>query len=277
MPIDEIMPTKTVDGIACFKLDVVEDHADYDASILDDFYTVEKNNFWFIGRREKIISAFINYLVKPAYILEIGAGTGYVAKGLQNEGYRVAVADIHLSGLRYAREKGISECFQFDLFEPPFQEKFDAIGMFDVLEHLEDDAGALCQVSKMLKPGGRLIITVPAHQWLWNHDDVIASHKRRYSREMLVQKVEQVGYQVLESRFFFIVILPLLYIRHLVNKDSAGKDSMRKRITGIDINPMVNWLLLRLTRLENSLSKWLPNVVGGSLLIVAVKMPRKIE
>ena len=52
---------------------------------------------------------------------------------------------------------------------------------------------------------------------------------------------------------------------------------MRKRITGIDINPMVNWLLLRLTRLENSLSKWLPNVVGGSLLIVAVKMPRKIE
>ena len=270
----EINKPRNIDGITCFQPDIAEDHADYHAAGLDNLYAAEKDYFWFVARRERILAAFQKFVKKPAYVLEIGAGTGYVAQGILSNGYRVAAGEMHLSGLRYARRNGIEECYQFDLFKPPFENKFDAIGMFDVLEHLEDDVLALRQVSKMLKPDGLILVTVPAHQWLWNRDDAIAAHKVRYGKRKLNQVFEQAGLQVLEARFFFIAILPLLYLRRLLNRDSGEEVTDNERIIDIRINPLLNKLLLGLSRLENTLSNWIPNLAGGSLLLVAIKISK---
>jgi len=263
-----------IDGITCFKPDIAEDYPDYHAAGLDSLYASEKEHFWFISRRERIILAFEKYSTKFSRIFEIGAGTGYVAQGLQKAGYKVAVGEIHLSGLRYAKKNGIKECYQLDLFSPPFQDEFDAIGMFDVLEHLNDDSRAVHEVSKMLTPGGNLYITVPAHRWLWSEDDEIAAHKRRYNKKTITQTVESAGLQVKEVHYFFITILPLLYLRHLLKSgnNSEINENNHKTIS-FHINPVINKLLLVLTRLENRLSKWLPNIAGGSLLLVATRNP----
>ena len=264
-------PITTEDGIVCFKSDVDEKHADFHASGLDTLYASEKEHFWFVARREKIVKLFKKHTKKSARVLEIGAGTGYIAQGLQKERYQVAIGEMHLSGLKYGKQSGIEECYQFDLFDPPFIEEFDAIRMFDVLEHLENDVNALYQVSKMLKLDGILFLTVPAHKWLWSRLDTLSFHKRRYSKKMLKQKVEQAGLQIREAGFFFILILPLLYLRRLMDRDNgeAIKDSEGPSLA--KFNPIMNKILLLLMRFENCFSKWFPNIAGGSLFLVAEK------
>ncbi len=264
-------PLRIVDGIPCFTEKVPDDHNDYHTTGLDTLLSAEKEHFWFISRQKRIINTFLKHLPLKSRILEIGAGTAYVANGLQHAGYALAVGELHFSGLQYAKEKGIDECYQFDLFSPPFREEFDAIGMFDVLEHLEEDVHALQQVSKMLKPGGKLFITVPAHQWLWSRDDAIAAHKRRYSKKALVATVESAGLLVHDMQFFFISILPLLLLRRLLNSDRRTLVTEQEREAGIHIHPVMNQLLLKLTQLENHFSRWLPNVAGGSLFCVVKK------
>lgn len=265
-------PLNMIDGITCFTEHVPVNHDDYHATGIDNLYREEKNHFWFITRRERIVKAFFKYLEKNMRVLEIGAGTAYVARGLIDVGYKVAVGELHISGLRYAREKGIKECYQFDLFDPPFYEEFDAVGMFDVLEHLQDDELALKKVAKTLKPGGKLFVTVPAHKWLWSRDDAIAYHKKRYNKGDLSQVVERSGLQVLDNKYIFSSILPLLYLRHLFNRDRGDSVSESDiQVSEVSINPWLNKALLVITRLENNLSDWLPNIAGGSLLLVAEK------
>lgn len=264
-------PLSSADDIVSYIKEISEDYVDYHVIGLDKLYAAEKNHFWFICRRELILDTFSRYVFPESRILEVGAGTGYVARGFMERGYKVAIGEIHLSGLYYAKKYGVSECYQFDLFDPPFENEFDAIGMFDVLEHLEDDVFALQQVTKMLKPGGKLFITVPAHKWLWNRDDRIAAHKRRYSKKALIQIIKQSDMRVIEARFFFITILPLLFLRHLFKKDNGETVTEKEMNADIFIDPNINYLLLILTRLENYLLRWLPNFAGGSLLCVAEK------
>ena len=82
-------------------------------------------------------------------IIEIGTGTGNVSRYLQNNGYKnISVGEMHLSGLKYAKDYGIKECYQFNLLDTPFEDEFDAVCMFDVLEHIKKDDLALQNVNK---------------------------------------------------------------------------------------------------------------------------------
>ena len=258
-------------GIISYIEGVNENHDDYHAEGLDNLYKVESNYFWFKCRRKKIIGFFKKYISTHKKIIEIGSGTGSVSRALLNEGYKPAVGELHLSGLYYAKNYGIKDLYQFDLFTPPFLNEFECVGMFDVLEHLEEDVLAIKSVAKILKPKGRIILTVPAHNWLWNRDDKIAGHKRRYSKETLVSVVESAGFNVLEVRYFFIFILPLLWLRTVINSDSHELVTDDEYSIDLKINPIINRVLLVLCDLEGKVSKYLPNIVGGSLILIAEK------
>jgi len=262
-----------IDGIISYKLDISERNNDYNKKGLDNIYAVERKHFWHIYRRKLIVKAFLKFSKKSNSICDIGSGTGYIASGLQDEGYNVSVGDLHMSGLKYAQSMGIKSCFQFDLFDPPFYEKFDSIGMFDVIEHLDRDVFALMQVSKMLKPKGKIFITVPAHQWLWSREDSIAFHKRRYSKKELLQVIEDAGFKVLECRFFFIFMLPILFLRRLIYKDTAAAVSTFEINKPFYFNASLNKILILFARFESYFDKWLPtNIAGGSLFLVAEKI-----
>jgi len=205
-------------------------------------------------------------------IIEIGAGTGNVSRYLQNNGYNdISVGEMHLAGLKYAKGYGVKECYQFNLLDAPFQEEFDAVFMFDVLEHIEDDSFALYNVNRMLKSGGKIVLTVPSHMWLWNRDDVIAGHKRRYDKRWLIRKLKVNGFEILNAKYFFISITPLLVLRSILKSDDGSEVRSAEFNNSISMNYFLSAVLLFVSRIENKFNHILPNIFGGSLFVVAKK------
>lgn len=255
------------EGICIFD-ESLDEKSTYAAQHLEVIARAEPDHFWFQCRRDKICQTFLKHVDKNARILEIGGGTGFVAEKLIKLGFSVELADIHSNGLHYAQKKGIHKLYQFDLFSPPFEAEFDVICLFDVLEHLREEQLALTALKKMLKTGGQIILTVPAHQWLWSSDDVIAGHHRRYSKQSLRALFLQCGFKQIEVGYFFIMILPLLLLRRFVKKEVKEWQ--------IDQHPLLNPLLQGVTKLEFHLQRFLPNLCGGSLLAV-VQEKQKID
>lgn len=264
-------PTSIENGISIFAPDISDAHQDYDASGLDNLYKAEKHHFWFTARRKWISGLFNRFIPRHKNILEIGAGTGGVARALSLSGYNVAVAEMHMNGLHYARQYGIENCYQFDLLDPPFCGHFDVIALFDVLEHLDDDVQALKKIDSMLTPGGMVAITVPAHNWLWSREDTVAHHKRRYSLQHLRNSISAAGLATLYSHYIFISILPLLLLRRLLNKDTGEAVTASEYTREIRIHPIINSILKSVTGIETRLTDCLPNIAGGSILLLAQK------
>lgn len=263
---------KEIDNIKIFHENMNESHEDYNSKGLDNLYMQEEKHFWFIARKEFILHTVVKYIKSKDKIIEIGAGTGNIARYLQKNGYKnISVGEIHLNGLKYAQSYGMKDCYQFDLLDSPFENEFDVVCMFDVLEHIPDDNLALQNVYKMLKVDGKIILTVPSHMWLWNRDDRIAGHKIRYIKKELIQRLENNGFEVLTVRYFFIVITPLLFLRRVLNKDDGSKVKEEEYNSDISMNPMLSKILLFISRIENKLNRFLPNWFGGSLFVIARK------
>lgn len=263
---------KEVSGIKIFHENQEESHDDYNAKGLDNLYKQEEKHFWFIARKEFILQNIQEYVNKKEKLIEIGAGTGNVAKYFQKNGYEnISVGEMHLNGLKYAQSYGIEECYQFDLLNTPFENEFNAVCMFDVLEHIPNDNMALQNVHKMLTKEGKIVLTVPSHMWLWNRDDAIAGHKIRYIKKELVKKLEQNNFEVLTARYFFISITPLLFLRRVLNKDDGSQVKEEEYNNEICMNSVLSNILLFISRIENKLSKILPDLFGGSLFIIARK------
>ena len=205
-------------------------------------------------------------------IIEIGAGTGNVSRYFVSNGYkRISVGEMHLRGLRRAKGYGIKECYQFNLLDTPFEDEFNACFMFDVLEHIKGDDFALQNVNKSLHKSGKIVLTVPSHMWLWNRSDAIAGHKRRYTKKELINKLEGNGFVILKARYFFMSITPLLFLRTNLNRDDKSEVKDAEFNNDMSINPVFSDVLLFISRVENKINHLLPNIFGGSLLIIAEK------
>lgn len=263
---------KEIDNIKTFDDNISQTHSDYNSQGLDNLYVEEEKHFWFIARKEFILQNIQKYLNKKEKIIEIGAGTGNVSRYLQKNGYEnISIGEMHLNGLKYAQSYGMKNCYQFDLLNTPFENEFNIVFMFDVLEHIPNDSIALQNVHNMLTDSGKIVLTVPSHMWLWNRDDAIAGHKIRYTKKELVEKLEQNGFEILNARYFFISIIPLLFLRKVLNKDDGLKVTVEEYNNGISMNNIISNILLFISRIENKINQFLPNFFGGSLFIIARK------
>lgn len=263
---------KEIDGIKVFNNEVDDNHSDYNSKGLDNLFTQEEKHFWFIARKEFILKNIKNYISVDKKIIEIGAGTGNVARYLMQNGYKdISVGEMHLNGLKYAKDYGIKECYQFDLLDTPFENEFDSVCMFDVLEHIQNDNLALQNIYKSLKTDAEIVLTVPAHMWLWNRDDAIAGHKVRYTKYDLIRKLENNGFEIVTAKYFFISIIPLLYLRTILNKDDKSNIKEEEYSSDISMNSTIGSILLFISRIEKKINKYLPNLFGGSLFIIAKK------
>ncbi len=252
-----------------FNPEIRSDHADYSQDKIEKLYRYEQNHFWFINRKKIIAKAIEKYVSKKEHVIEIGAGTGSIMRELIDKGYKnVSIGEIHSNGLRYAKKYGVKNLFQFDATKSPFKNHFNAIGIFDVLEHLDDDRGAVREAHKSLKRGGYLFVTVPAHMWLWSEVDQRSGHKRRYGLVDLKRLFRDEGYSVLEARYLFALILPLLLFRKVLNLKTAKNNNVLRQ--GLYIGRFANFFLDFLTRIEESvvLTRF---ITGGSILIIGRK------
>ena len=262
-----------LNGIKIFNQEIQSNHSDYNSKRLDNLYQREEKHFWFLSRKEFILENMQKYISKDKEIMEVGAGTGNVSRYIFKHGYKnISVGEMHLRGLNYAQKYGIKKCYQFDLLDTPFENEFDVICMFDVLEHIDNDSLALENIHKSLKKDGKIVLTVPSHMWLWNRDDKRSGHKRRYIKKELVDKLEKNGFEVLDVKYFFISILPLLYLRTLMNSDNEDIIEEKEHDNITVIHPLINKILLLLTRFENKINRFLPNYCGGSLFLIGKKI-----
>lgn len=260
-----------IDGIWIFNPEITTDHDDYNADYLPLLFEFEEKHFWFSQRRN-IIKYFINkYVQKNSSFIEIGAGTCNISRMLNDEGFNVSVGDIHKNGLEIAKSFNIKNLYQFDLYKPPFNNHFDVLGLFDVLEHLEEEEEAITNIRKILNNKGLLILTVPAHMWLWNQFDEIARHKRRYSLSDLKKLLSNNCFNVLEAKNFFVSIIPLLLVRKILHNKLNYEPDEKILDSNLKINPLVNSILGFVGFLEFKILKYLPCKIGGSIIIIAQK------
>jgi SAM-dependent methyltransferase len=173
----------------------------------------EAAHWWFRGRRD-ILATVLAGLDLPldASILEIGAGTGGNLDMLSRFG-TVSAVEMDGVALQLAREK-TGEVYDIRCGrcpdDMPFAEgSFDLVCLLDCLEHIADDDGALDCAAKMLKPGGAVLLTVPAYQWLWSRHDVFLHHRRRYSKESLQSLVSCCGLHMERITYFNTLLSPL--------------------------------------------------------------------
>jgi SAM-dependent methyltransferase len=266
----------TVDGIRCYAPELALGSEDYPAEVYDMLCGLEEEHFWFRARNRIILREFrrqLEHLRRP-HVLEIGCGTGYVLCGLASEGrYELTGAEANIAGLRHARIRLPSvEFVQVDARDLPYESAFDAVGAFDVIEHITEDERVLTSIHRALKPGGVLIVTVPQHQWLWSWTDEQARHKRRYGRQELTDKVGAAGFEMLRATSFVTTLLPLLCLsRFAIRRE-------RSAISGIDLSELeisqtANAVCGAAMRIDEALvGAGLSLPVGGSLLAVARKV-----
>lgn len=255
--------------------------ATYTADQFAPLFAAEDRHFWFRSRNRCIAAALraLPDLAAIRAVLEVGCGTGVVLAELARvfpAGHVVGM-DLFAEGLAFARKRFPGTLIQGDVFRHEFAQSFDLIGAFDVIEHLDDDAGLLQRLGQQLRPGGYLVVTVPGHPGLWSYFDEVAHHRRRYTRPELERKLAAAGFEpVYLTWFMSALFLPMWLKRRLVGgrlrplaQASAGARQMAVE-SDLKINPVANWLLETALRPEAVLiRRGLRLPLGTSLLAIA--------
>jgi len=238
---------------------------------------LEAGNFWFRSRNRLILWALGKYAPRMNSFLEIGCGTGFVISGIASRfpGTKLLGSEFLEEGLVFARHRvPEAEFMQMDARHIPYRSELDAIGAFDVLEHISEDDLVLQQVFNALKPGGYLFITVPQHRWLWSDVDEYACHVRRYDAAELHEKVFRAGFRIVRSTSFVTMLLPAMYLSRHFNrgKTDTHTDDVAGHVAGLRVNPVLNILMELLMAVESLLIRAgvsLP--AGGSRLLIGYK------
>jgi len=244
----------------------------YKPDFFAELAKIEANNFWFTSRNLLITWAFKRYFAEAKNFFEIGCGTGFVLSCIKETFPTLSLygSDIYAEGLHYAKKRlGNIEFFQMDAREVPFENEFDTIGLFDLLEHIDDDELVLSQIYKALRNDGGVMLTVPQHTFLWSQIDEEACHLRRYNRQKLKSKVERAGFKTVDIISFVSLLLPIMMVSRLRKKSLNKKLSV---LSELKLDTLTNAMLKRLMDAERLLIRFgVRPPLGGSLLLVAYK------
>jgi SAM-dependent methyltransferase len=243
-----------------------------EAELYEEHALLERDQWWFVARRRIIERVLTAHLPGPAprRILDVGCGTGGMLPMLARFGV--------VSGLE-GEPLAVAHCRstfgQFDVqrgeipHDVPADGSYDVVTAFDVIEHIDDDTGAVRALRSALRPGGTVVVTVPALRWLWSDHDVVNGHRRRYTRAGLVDVIERAGLTTVHTSYFNTVLLPAVAAARLVQR--LRKSAVELHSDFAMPSAPVNRLLTRLMATERGVvaSRGLP--IGVSLIVVATR------
>ena len=235
-------------------------------AVFERMAELDQDHWWFLARR-RILDALVERVVRPgekARILEVGCGTGHNLAMLGRFG-KVDASELDrparvLASKRLGRRVKDARLPDLSMFE---RNAYDLVALLDVLEHVPDDIGSLRAIHRRLKPGGALLLTVPANPWMWSAHDVAHHHFRRYTRAGLARLFEQAGFEVQLLSHFNSLLYPPIAAARLIGK-ARGKDSADDALPGAKVNAMLNAVF----RLEARLIGRVPMPFGVSLVAV---------
>lgn len=230
----------------------------------------EQNSFWFFHRRQCLERIIENYPVKKA--LDIGGGNGQFSKYLQSIGIKTVLLEPGNNGAKNAVDNGVLNVINGTLRDACFKEStIQSAFLLDVLEHIEDDEAFLSEIYRILEPGGKLILTVPALQFLFSDFDLEVGHYRRYTLRELNEKLIKSGFLVDYKTYFFSLLpIPVFIGRFVINR--FKKKDHRKSTGHISKSGMFGRFLTVLLWPEKLLMKYKVKIpIGSSCLFVVYK------
>ena len=233
----------------------------FDPSFFEHLKNAEENHFWFHVRRKWIFDRIRKFIPPPAKVLEVGCGTGNVSSFLEQKGYSVTGCEFYTEAIKLSWPGFM--IVQGNANNLPFTDKsFDIVGLFDVIEHFQDDLAPLKEACRVLREGGIIVITVPAREELWSWVDEVSFHKRRYTKEKIKKIFSELQLNTLSIEYMFMSLyVPMKCIR------AKGRRSNHL----FKINCLVNAILTRFFDVERIISKGLSLPVGTSLMAIARK------
>lgn len=231
----------------------------YDASFFEQLKAVEKDHFWFEVRRRWIYDKVLPFIPSRARVLEVGCGTGNISSYFARMGHDVFGCEFYAQAISMSWPgfQGV----RGDSNRLPFRDgSFDLVGVFDVIEHFEDDRLPLLEAARIVRSGGIVAVTVPSRSELWSSVDEIALHKRRYDKEMIHHLLSGAGLKPALTEYLFMSLyLPMKLLR------GKQKEPALELRTGT----VANFLLKGLFHLERVVSRQVPLPIGTSIIAVA--------
>lgn len=236
-----------------------------------DYYhklaALEGHRWWNVARRHILSKVLERLKLEPtAEILEIGCGTGGNLKLLSQFGNVFAVEPDD-AALQFASGFGIACIEKGNLPDDlPFENKpFDAIAVFDVLEHIDNEVAALKVLRSRLKQNGQVLLTVPAYEFMWSRIDIDSHHKRRYVKRRLIELFHQAGFTVTYATYFNTILFPLIWAIRIINKIRGKHDTLDLKIPP----DFINVSLAKIFALEGLAIPRISLPFGVSVLVVA--------
>ncbi len=232
----------------------------------------ERDYWWHLGRYE-IIEQYMSLALgdkksEEVKILNIGAGTGGTIPSLEKFG-DVLNADVSDDAIKYLKKRGY-KADKIDGKTLPYETgTFDIVGAFDVLEHIEDDEAALEEWARVLKPGGKIVLTVPAYEWLWTDHDVSLMHFRRHTKGSIRKKAMNVGLMSDKVSYAIVFSLPLVVGFRYLNKALRRKTT--EETSYVNVPKWINDSFTNMLRLEAKGHKYMSYPAGTSVVAVLKK------
>ena len=231
-----------------------------------------KESFWSKARAELIIDCLNKTRINQLF--EVGSGHGNVAIPLSKAGFEVIALEPLINGANQTGQSGITTINGSLSSLEDHSFTFPAIGIFDVLEHIENPVEFLIDLSQKLQPNGVLILTVPAHNWLFSDFDKAIGHHKRYTKKILRNEMLLSGYQEISSRYFFTsLVLPAFFVRRIPyllgrSRDFASEKGFKQSIDKITkLNKVIDLVFYKLLKIDSKINA----PVGLSLLGVYKK------
>lgn len=237
-------------------------------------FDIEDKSYWFQHRNNIILSCMKKIPPENNIIFDVGGGNGNISAFLQKNGYMPIMFEPGKNGVINANLRGVKNIFcSFFSKENIICNSCESVGLFDVIEHVEDDLKFLEEIYELVKPNGKIYITVPAHKFLWSSEDE-KDHYRRYNKKNLKDVVSKAGFKILYcSYFFYFLPVPIFIARSLPYKLFGNKNTKELKkeefVTSEKFNSIIHKLLLPEIKRVDSLKEgfW-----GSSLILVAEKL-----
>lgn len=242
------------------------------ADRFDVLAKIEQEHFWFVARRELITGILRqNVPCKLPLLLDLGCGPGLNLSCWGEFADQVLGVDQHMTEASQVKRDNLPdspEIVESDVTALPFESaRADIVLLLDVLEHV-DDQKTLSEVFRVLRPGGAVMLSVPAHPWLWGARDVGANHLRRYTQRGLRHTIEAAGFEISVERPYQFLLMPFVVLSRLLGKTSSKTRDIEDRPS-----PLVNRILKWVNRKEVQMSLSFMAMPSGSSYVVFARKP----
>ncbi len=234
------------------------------------YHKIENDYWWFIARRDIIYKLLQNLNIsKNSEILEIGCSGGVLLEFLRQNGFQnLSGLDISKKAIDLCKRRNLKNTFVMDALKPNLNKTYDVIIASDVLEHLEDDSQALSEWNKLLKVNGKLLVFVPAFNFLWSSHDVVNKHYRRYSKKQLTTLLSESNFKIIRASYWNLTLFYPISIYRIFSRIFNSK---QKKDQMFDVSYLTNKILLILVRFENKILEKINFPVGVSFFVIVEK------